>query len=193
MVRMPATELICDGCGQAATEEHIARRLKRLENMTRYRPVHVRALFLGAVAPESDGEHLYSAEDHIGGEGAALLRALGINIDGRGVEATLGEFQRLGYLLTYVLECPVGAGTAPARRAMVETRIPLAMRRIRRSYHPKRLVLFGEELDSFEPGLAGEDLRAEVVRSEGSRAFRLVELAPGSLAARVGTAASASL
>jgi hypothetical protein len=190
---MPATELICDGCGQAATEEHIARRLKRLENMTRYRPVHVRALFLGAVAPESDGEHLYSAENHIGGEGAALLRALGINIDGRGVEATLAEFQRLGYLLTYVLECPVGAGTAPARRAMVETRIPLAMRRIRRSYQPKRLVLFGEELDSFEPGLAGEDLRAEVVRSEGSRAFRLVELAPGSLAARVGTAASASL
>jgi len=193
MVRMPATLLICDGCGQAASEEHIARRLKRLENMTRYRPLHVRALFLGAVAPETEAEHLYSAENNVQGEGAALLRALDIEVAGRTVETTLAEFQRRGYLLTYVLECPVNGGPGPRRREMVETHIAQAIRRIRRSYQPKRLVLLGEELDSFEPRLAREDLQAELILSEASRAFRSGELTPGSLAMRVSPAASASL
>src|SRR5437899_12101620 len=43
--------LPCDGCGQAATAEHIARRLQRLEWTTRYRPVHIHTLLLGAYSP----------------------------------------------------------------------------------------------------------------------------------------------
>ena len=91
---MTSTALVCDGCGQTANEEHIARRLKRLENMTRYRPVHVQALFLGAVAPEDHAAHLYSAESGIGGEGAALLEALDFPVAGSSAEALLSEFQR---------------------------------------------------------------------------------------------------
>jgi len=50
--------LVCDGCGQSADAEHIARRLKRLENMTRYRPIHIQALLMGAASPAEDGDHL---------------------------------------------------------------------------------------------------------------------------------------
>src|SRR5215469_16919242 len=85
-LQMPSSTILCDGCGQAATADHIARRLKRLEKMTRYRPIHVQTLLVGAVSPENDGDDLYSAEGEFRGEGADFLRALGIIQGGRSVE-----------------------------------------------------------------------------------------------------------
>jgi len=64
---------------------------------------------------------------------------------------------------------------------------------IRRSYKPKRLVLLGEELDGFATLLAREDLGGELVLSRGNRAFRLAELAPGSLLVKVSAPVTASL
>src|ERR1700751_3810700 len=95
--------ILCDGCGQAASQEHIARRLKRLENMTRYRPIHVQALFLGAMRPVEDHDHLYSAIETFQGEGLEALRALGVEQAGRSVAETLAGLQRMGILLTHVL------------------------------------------------------------------------------------------
>jgi len=86
--------LVCDGCGQPADQEHIARRMKRLENMTRCRPIHVQALFLGAASPANAGEYLYSARDLFAGESAALLRALSVEVSGRTVDATLTRIRR---------------------------------------------------------------------------------------------------
>src|SRR5207249_5567661 len=63
------------------------------------------ALFLGAVSPANTSEYLYSAQDSFAGEGAALLRALGVDTAGRSVEATLTDFQRRGYLMAHVLDC----------------------------------------------------------------------------------------
>src|SRR5207249_10650226 len=48
-----STDLPCDGCGQAASAEHIARRLRRLEWATRFRPVHIHTLLRGGVAHSS--------------------------------------------------------------------------------------------------------------------------------------------
>ncbi len=48
-----STALRCDGCGQLASPEHIARRLQRLEWTTRFRPVHIGTLLLGATAPQN--------------------------------------------------------------------------------------------------------------------------------------------
>jgi len=45
------TLLPCDGCGQPASAEHIARRLQRLEWATRFRPIHIQALLLAAFRP----------------------------------------------------------------------------------------------------------------------------------------------
>ena len=165
--------IACDGCGQAADQEHITRRLRRLEKMTRFRPIHVQALFLAAVSPLADGEHLYSAEDEFRGEGLALLRSLEIENAGRSVEATLAEFQRRGYLLTHILECPGEYRDAAGLRTAMEQRIGATMARIRRSFKPKRVVLLGEELEPFVARFKAADLGAELLLTDSGQPFAL--------------------
>lgn len=174
-------QIYCDGCGRAATQEHITQRLKRLERMTRYRPIHIQALFLGAASPFADEHHLYSSEGEFCGEGAALLRALDISVSGRSVEATLTDFQRRGFLVTHVLECPGDQSDAALRREALEKRLGSTIARIRRSFKPKKLVLFGEELDPFVARLEAEGLGAKLVVPETGRVFRLDALAAGGL------------
>src|SRR5215470_13999003 len=150
---MPTGTLICDGCGQPADQEHIALRLKRLENMTRYRPIHVQALFLGAASPAAAPEYLYSAEVEFRGEGLALLGALGIDPAGKTVEAVLTDFQRRGYLLAHILECPVPADRLEALPLLLQKRSSATAARIRRSLKPKRLALLGAELGALAESL----------------------------------------
>jgi hypothetical protein len=170
-----SSEILCDGCGQPAGPGHIARRLKRLENMTRYRPIHVQALFLAAAGPAADTEYLYSAQGEFAGGGAAILRALGIEVSGRTVEAALTEFQRRGCVLAYVLECAQENDTAAARREALQQRISATIARIRRSLKPKRIVLLGNELTEFVPQLAAANLEATLILREG-RPFEWNEL-----------------
>src|SRR5256885_3653267 len=99
--------LVCDGCGQAATAEHIARRLQRLEWTTRYRPVHIHTLLLGAFSPLRDEEFLYRSGGEFRGEAAQILEAVGISPAGKTRDAVHAEFQRAGFFLTHVLECPL--------------------------------------------------------------------------------------
>src|SRR6266700_3189000 len=73
-----ALSVPCDGCGQMASPEHIAQRLRRLEWATRYRPVHIQTLLLGGVAPREDAEFLYAPSGEFRGEGQTVLRAVGI-------------------------------------------------------------------------------------------------------------------
>src|SRR5258708_24143168 len=70
-----STALRCDGCGQLASPEHIARRLQRLEWTTRFRPVHIGTLLLGAIAPRNDNEFIYSSACAWDGEAKMLLAA----------------------------------------------------------------------------------------------------------------------
>ena len=83
------TALRCDGCGQLASPEHIARRLRRLEWTTRFRPVHIGTLLFGAVAPQNDSEFIYSPGGGWGGEAEILLAVAGLTIEGKTTEATL--------------------------------------------------------------------------------------------------------
>ena len=97
----------CDGCGQAASTEHIARRLKRLEWTTQYRPVHINTLLLGSVSPREDKGFLYSPTGEFSGEAALVLQAARISPTGKTAETVHAEFQRGGLFLTHVLECPL--------------------------------------------------------------------------------------
>lgn len=143
----PTISLPCDGCGQSASPEHLARRLQRLEWTTRYRPVHIQALLLGGIAPQSDAAFLYSPSEEHQGEAAILLDALRIPMAGKSADAILTEFQKRGLFLTYVLECPLEPGVAPSgAQELLEKQLPAATARIRRSLKPKRLVLFSKEL-----------------------------------------------
>jgi hypothetical protein len=187
--RMPSTsEIRCDGCGQAASQQHIARRLKRLENMTRYRPIHVQALFLGAMSPAEDRDYLYSAEETFHGEGAEALRALGVEQAGRSVADTLASLQRMGFLLTHVLECPMNV--AGATREALQSRLPATLARIRRSYKPKRLVVVGADLADCVTQITVANLEAVVVLQKG-QPFEWAELSPDLLTKEAGASLGA--
>ncbi len=161
--------LRCDGCGQMASPEHIDRRLRRLEWATRYRPVHIQTLLLGAIAPAEDSEFLYSPGTEFRGEAALLLRAVGIPAAGKSVEAIQAEFQRAGYFLTYILECPLDkALSCKADLAKVLTeRLPVVASRIRRSLKPRYVTLVTELPESVVENILALDLGRPVIVEQG--------------------------
>ena len=137
--------LPCDGCGQETPPEHIGRRLQRLEWTTRYRPLHITTLFLGAAAPKDDADFLYAPGGKFNGEAGLILQASGISCKGKLPEGVLTEFQRGGFFLAHVLECPLertdGNSNQAAVQALLEKRVPSLRARMRRSLKPKRIVL----------------------------------------------------
>ena len=168
---MNNADLLCDGCGQPASPEHIAQRLRRLEWTTRFRPVHIGTLLLGAVAPEKDSEFLYSPARGWQGEAKVLLAAAGVTPDGKSPEATLAEFQRGGFLLTHVLECPL-EGDPGGLPSLIASRLPLVLTRIRRSLKPKRLALIASSLQQFLPAFVAGELPCSLLL-DGEKPFSL--------------------
>ncbi len=157
------TLLPCDGCGQLASAEHIARRLQRLEWATRFRPIHIQALLLAASAPEADSDFLYSPESSFTGQAGALLTALGISTTGKSSEEVLVDFQKRGLVLAHLLECPVEPGTGPSEaHALIEHHLPQALARIRRSLKPKRVLMVSPDLKPFLPHLSESALGCPV-------------------------------
>jgi len=166
--------LTCDGCGQTASGEHTARRLLRLEWSTRYRPVHIGTLLLGAFSPPEDADFLYAPGGEFRGEAALLLDAVGISTAGKEAEAVRAEFQRAGYFLTHVLECPL-EGDLPlgtATTTLLGNRIQSVARRIRRSLKPKRVMVVTEGLEPVVQDIVMLDLGCPVLVDRG-KPFRL--------------------
>jgi hypothetical protein len=163
---MNIATLRCDGCGQPASPEHIARRLKRLEWTTRFRPIHIGTLLLGAIAPKNDSEFLYSPAGAWEGEAETLLGATGIVSEGKSPEATLAEFQRGGFFLTHVLECPLEDGEGDKIQQLLADRLPQVLTRIRRSLKPKRLAPICRALQQFLPPVTSSNLPCEILLDE---------------------------
>jgi len=144
--------LPCDGCGLAASPEHIAERLRRLELSTRFRPVHISVLFV-ALAPSRRPEDDFYGPPESKEFFDPFLGALGIASSTD--KSTLGpdthladtsrlsEFQRNGYYLTYLSECPIPGHEEPKAIARLG---PTLIRRIRFNYRPKHIAPLGEEM-----------------------------------------------
>src|SRR6266852_5427229 len=158
-----STALRCDGCGQLASPEHIARRLQRLEWTTRFRPVHIGTLLLGATAPQNDNEFIYSPAGAWDGEAKMLLAAAGLTQEGKSGEAMLAEFQRRGFFLTHVLECPLEDGADGRIQALIANRLSASLTRIRRSLKPKRLVPISKWLEQFLSALTSGELPCAIL------------------------------
>jgi hypothetical protein len=192
---MNSNEILrCDGCGQMASPEHIARRLRRLEWATRYRPVHIQTLLLGGVAPREDAEFLYAPSGEFRGEGEAVLRAVGIetgrpSFEAQGeqkaipttasparktIEDIHAEFQAGGFFLTHILECPLEDGLKSASNAanLLRKHLPAVASRVRRSLKPKRVMLVTEMPQDVVQDIVALDLGCEVKLNEG-RPFAL--------------------
>jgi hypothetical protein len=164
---MPTDFLPCDGCGQAASPEHIARRLQRLEWTTRYRPVHISALLLGGVSPLDEEDLLYAGI--FKGEANRLLEAVGISTAGKSSDVVLSEFQRGGFFLTHVLECPIETGQAgeSSSEDLLMRRVSAVMTRIRRSLKPKRVVLISGLLTPLAARLSNAELGCPLILDDG--------------------------
>jgi hypothetical protein len=158
-------QLACDGCGLPADSGHIAKRLQRLEWTTRYRPLHIQTLFLSGVSPLADGEFLYAPVATFQGEALRLLETAGISPAGKTREAVHVEFQRAGFFLTHVLECPWGETSQQGTTlpSAIERRSSAVVRRIRRSLKPRRVALISQLLAPLASKFSTSQMECQVV------------------------------
>jgi hypothetical protein len=157
----------CDGCGLPATPEHIARRIRRLELATRFRPIHIGILFLAEAPPlRLEDYFYYSGEGPVGRTGLSrllfesLLSGVGIALETeKGDEASLAEFRKRGFFLADALECPAeeivpGLREVTARANAFELAHrygPTIVKRIQFSYKPRHIVLLSGRTRHLSP------------------------------------------
>ena len=163
---------MCDGCGQLASAEHIAKRLRRLEWATRHRPLHIQTVLLGAAAPSEDTEFLYAPDGGLAGEAGLLAEAAGLAPADCPKDQLHAAFQRAGFFAIHVLECPFESRGAKSLASLLAERVPFAMTRIRRSLRPKRVALTSPLLDAFLDQVTAQLIGFEIITNDG-RAFRL--------------------
>ncbi|HEX3376130.1 MAG TPA: hypothetical protein VHS29_04675 [Candidatus Acidoferrales bacterium] len=146
--------LPCDGCGLSASPEHIAERVQRLEQSTQFRPIHIGTLFI-ALAPAGNVAEDFYAPAKSKEFFNPFLEALEIFSSAEKSEPVddarasdlgkLAEFQRRGYFLAYLSECPL-----PENKETPEQTIgrlgPTMLRRIKFNYRPKQIAPLGQEL-----------------------------------------------
>jgi hypothetical protein len=129
--------------------------------------VHIGTLLLGGVSPLAEEDFLYAGKFQ--GEAGGLLEALGISPEGKPAETVLSEFQRGGFLLTHVLECPLEAGRTPelSSESLLARRVSTVATRIRRSLKPKRVLLISELLAPLSAKLSSGELGCPVIQHDG--------------------------
>ena len=124
-------------------------------------------LLLGGVSPSAEEDFLYSGT--FKGEAGRVLGAVGISVEGKSSEQVLGEFQRSGFFLTHVLECPMESGQTGESlcESLLAQRLSGVSTRIRRSLKPKRLVLISESLTPLAARLSSVELGCSLILDSG--------------------------
>lgn len=174
--------LRCDGCGFPASSEHIARRLARLELATQFRPIRIHTLFVG-LAPNARMEDDFYRAPGSTPSFENLLEALDIHSshelarpegDSSQIDSRLVEFQRRGYYLAYVSECPLesasgwnGPDTGASAGKLILNLGPALVSRIQLNYRPGRVVLLVRELDPLRGNLAKAGAEGLLVLADG--------------------------
>ena len=183
--------IACDGCGLPASPEHIAERLSRLELATRFRPVHINVLFVALAPlprPEDDfygppesSEYFNSLMDAVEITASAEKPSPGTDQPGSD-SAKVVEFQRRGYYLAYLSECPIPAHSDSTNEA-ISTLGPTLLRRIRFNYKPKHVALLGASMAPMIEILKKAGMGPILLLDRGQP---LVVPEPGDLTARAG-------
>ncbi len=149
----------CDGCGLPASARHVAERVERLELATRFRPIHIHVLFVISHPMARREDDFYRApvsQSFFDG----FMDALHIPVHPEKPQTAEGqaeigrpsllEFQRRGYYLAYLSECPLaefndGPNAAGGKSAIARL-APTLLTRIRFNYKPKHVALLGADL-----------------------------------------------
>ncbi len=168
------SQSLCDGCGLRASDAHIARRIRRLELATSFRPIHIHLLWLADAPPARLEDYFYyPAKDPSEREGDsrfrfdALMQGLGIGGEaGKSDEAYLEEFQRRGFFLADACECPVDE-SAPGTEEVFERYAPTIVKRILYSYKPKHIALLSMRTRPLIPFLERAGLGDRLLLCQG--------------------------
>jgi hypothetical protein len=131
-------------------------RVQRLELATRFRPIHIDVLFVALEPrprleddfyrpPESRDffDPFLSSLNILSEAGKKATEANGHEAD----VSRLLEFQRRGYYLTYLSECPVAPEDANVARECISRQAATLVKRIRFNYKPKHIALVGTNLN----------------------------------------------
>jgi hypothetical protein len=172
-------DALCDGCGQPTGEEHLARRIRRLELASRFRPIHIQILFLANCPPPRLEDYFYFANpDRSARTGLSrvlfdeLMNGLGISqAVASNEEQALTEFQKRGYSYAHALECPFGDAFPDFRRdkpeysgvALAHRYGPTVVKRITLSYKPRHIVLLFARSRYLIPYLEQASLRERLL------------------------------
>jgi hypothetical protein len=161
---------VCDGCGTAVDEAHIRRRIERIEQATRFRPIHIQFLLIDSAPPRSPADFFYKVDGSSGGRSVAarmyfteLAKLAGVKPTAEITdEATLAEFQRRGFFLAHAVECPVD-GSEDQLAATVQRLAPTMLLRAQTSYKPKHIVLISQPTEELIKTLVDADLGEQLV------------------------------
>jgi len=166
---------VCDGCGQAASTEHISRRLRRLEWTTRYRPVHINTLVLGAFSPHDEKDFCMRRAGSFAGKRRCCWMRWESPPQEKTAEGGACGVSTGGILSDARAGVPVwtgDAGTEATAAALLMKRLQPVATRIRRSLKPKRVMAITEELTPVVRDVLALDLGCPVVLDHG-KPFRL--------------------
>lgn len=137
---------VCDGCGARTDDAHIARRNERVDFAKRFRPALVRVLFLDAAPPARIEDFFYNPAKDRGVRSIAskmyfdeITKCLGTRPGTEPDEsATLAEFQRRGFFVTYALECAFEDQSDP--QGALRRAAPSAIKRVQENLRPSYVV-----------------------------------------------------
>lgn len=145
---------LCDSCGRMVDAEHIRRRITRLAQASRFRPIHIHALVLDSCPPSDAADFFYNVADDRPARSThsrdyfnelAFCAADITAKSGAGApkeETVLAEWQRRGLFLGYPVECPYESAAELADR--IQTSGKTLLLRLQTSYKPKFLALVSE-------------------------------------------------
>jgi len=103
--------------------------------------------------------------------------AVQLATEGKSPEIVLSEFQKLGLMLTHILECPLDDRVSESKSSvLLENQLPATLARVRRSFKPKRLLLISSDLHELADKIRRANLECPVLPSP-SGAF-LTTLSP---------------
>ena len=151
----------CDCSEAEVSESHVRERSTRLEQATRFRPVHIRVLVLDAAPAATIDDDFY----HPSADRSArslfsrmyfdeLAVASGISRDSLASldeAAVLADFQRRGFFLAHAVECPIA--DPPALREALNRLAPTLLRRLETSYKPRFVAPVGLAIAEIIPFL----------------------------------------
>lgn len=155
---------VCDGCGALVDDAHIRRRIARIEQATRFRPIHIQFLLIDSAPPPNPADFLYQVDVREGGRSIAarmyfteLAKLAGARAAAEmNDEAILAEFQRRGFFLAHAVECPIDGEDQLAQA--VQRFAPTVLLRVQTSHKPKHIILISQPTEELIKTLCDADL-----------------------------------